>query len=251
MKNLLLVSSLFLLGACTPIVKNHPPKTIQINQIDNGNVNNSNYANMDKKHQMLLSKGKELLSKGERKKAIFECFNPIIRDYEKIYLNSNKRIYSARTQAEYDFYAMSAKNEGKVAHILSKTWSEAYYLKAYTLIDLKELNVAKQTISKALKLAPSNSKYLSEMGHIFNLVKDTKSAIRNYNLAEKYASFFSPENLKRKELLKAKRGIGFSYTELNKLDKAERIYREILAIDSGDKIAKRELKYIQELKKRR
>jgi len=244
MKNLLIFGIIFTLSACTPIVKKNPNQTIQVTQQDN-----NNYLIVDKKHKELLSKGEELVGKGDKKDAIIHYFNPVIKDYEKIYTNSSKRIYSARTQAEHNFYSMTATNKGKVAHILSDNWSRAYFLKAYALLELKELNLAEKNIRKALHLAPSNSKYLSELGHIQHLTKDWKKSLQSYKLAEKSANFFSPKRLKKQEILRAKRGIGFSYTELKEFNRAEATYKEILEIDSRDKIALRELKYIRGLKR--
>ena len=244
MKNLLIFGTIFVLSACTPIVKKDPQQTIQVNH-----PNNSNYEVINKKHNKLLNKGEELVGKGDKKDAIIHYFNPVIKDYEKIYANTSKRIYTARTQEEYDFYSMTATNEGKIAHILSEIWSRAYYLKAYTLLELKELNLAEKNIRKALYLSPSNSKYLSELGHVQHIKKQWKKALKSYQLAEKSASFFSPKKLKRKEILRAKRGMGYSYTELKEFKKAEAVYKDILKIDSRDRVALRELKYIRGLRK--
>ncbi len=251
MKNILLIITLFILGACTPIVKNNTARIIiEDDYRDTVLQTPRDYANIDKRHQELLREGEALLAKKKRKKAIFNAFNPVIRDYETIYANTNKRIYTARTQEEYTFYMLSAKNEDKSALLLSDTWSMAYYLKAYALLELNEVELAKKTILKALALAPSNAKYLSEMGHIYHLRKDTKKALQSYLLAEKSAKLFSPEHLKKEELLRAKRGIGFSYIELNQLDKAERVYKEVLSINPKDKIAKKELNFIKGVKKK-
>jgi tetratricopeptide (TPR) repeat protein len=244
MKNLLIFGTIFALSACTPIVKKGSTQTIQINQ-----ANNSNYIVVDKKHNDLLNKGKELIGKGVKKDAIIHYFNPVIKDYEITYAHSSKRIYTARTQAEHDFYLMTASNEGKTAHILSETWSRAYYLKAYTLLELKEISLAEKNIKKALYLSPSNSKYLSELGHIQHINRAWREALTSYQLAEKSANFFSPKELKQKELLRAKRGIGYSYTELKEFRKAEAVYKEILNINSKDPVALKELKYIRGLKK--
>ena len=243
MKNLLLFGTLVALWACTPIVKKDPRQTIQINQ-----PNNSNYEVINKKHNQLLKKGEELVGKGEKKDAIIHYFNPVIKDYETTYAHTSKRIYTARTQEEYDFYSMTAINEGKTAHILSETWSRAYYLKAYTLVELKELNLAEKNIRKALYLSPSNAQYLLELGHIQHIKREWRKALISYELAEKSATLFSPKRVKQKELLRAKRGIGYSYTELKEFGKAEAVYKEILKIDSRDRVALRELNYIRELK---
>ena len=244
MKNLLIFSTILALSACTPIVKKGSTQTIQINQ-----PNNSNYTVINKRHNEPLNKGEELVGKGDKKDAIIHYFNPVLKEYETTYANTSKRIYTARTQEEYDFYSMTATNEGKVAHILSETWSRAYYLKAYTLLELKELNLAEKNIKKALYLSPSNSKYLSELGHIQHISKQWKKALKSYQLAEKSANFFSPRKLKQKEILRAKRGVGYSYIELKEFKKAEAVYKEILNIDSRDRVAIKELKYIRGLKK--
>jgi len=145
---------------------------------------------------------------------------------------------------------MTAQKEGRVAHILSDTWSKAYFLKAYALQELKNTTLAKNVLEQALKLSPSNSKYLSEMGHILHIEKNWNRALQIYSSAEKAALFFSPQSKKQKELLRAKRGIGYSLVEMKRLREAEKVYLEILQINPNDKIAKQELKYLQELKKR-
>jgi tetratricopeptide (TPR) repeat protein len=254
MKNLFILGTLFALSACTPIVKKGSTQTLQTLQTPQATqipqTSNSNYRLIDKKHNDLLNKGKKLVENGDKKNAIIHYFNPVIKEYETTYANSSKRIYTARTQAEHDFYLMTASNEGKTAHVLSETWSRAYYLKAYTLLELKELQLAEKNIRKALYLSPSNSKYLSELGRIQHLNKAWRKALKSYQLAEKSANFFSPQSVKKQELLRAKRGIGYSYTELKELKKAEAVYNEILKIDSRDTVALKELKYIRGLQKK-
>lgn len=245
MKSIFIFGVVFLLSACTPMVKQSSNQTIKINQLNNSN---NNYQIVDKKHNELLKRVENLIKKGEYRRAIADYINPIIRDYEKVYANSSKRIYTARTQEEYDFYAMSATNEGKAVKILSDNWSRAYFLKAYTLLELKELNLAEKNIRKALYLAPSNTKYLSELGHIQHLHKDFKRALKSYQLAEKYARLFSPKNLKKEEIIHAKIGIGYSYTERKEFNRAKKVYREVLKLDSNNRIALRELQYIKRLK---
>ncbi len=246
MKNMLIFSTILLISGCTPIVKKGSNQTIQVVQPNN---TIDNYQIVDKRHNRLLTIAKELIEKGDRKEAIVKYLNPVIVDYEKIYANSSKRIYNARTKEEYDFYSMSATNEGKESHILSDNWSKAYYMKGYALLELKEFNLAEKSLRKALYLSPSNSKYLSELGHLQHIKKEWRESLKSYGLAEKSASLFSPKSLKKEELLRAKRGMGFAYTELREFNKSEAKYREVLNIDSRDKIALRELKYIQGLKR--
>jgi len=245
MKDLFILGIILGVWGCTPMVKKNSNSTIQIEAPLEGN----NYQMMDKRHQALLDKGRELIGKGDQRGAIVHFFNPVLHDYEKLYHGKPQRIYNARTQEEYDFYSLTATNEGKNAHILSDNWSRAYFLKGYALLELKEVSLAEKNLRKALYLSPSNSQYLSELGRIQHLRKEWKSALKSYRLAEKSATLFSPESVKKEELLRAKRGMGYSYIELRELPLAEAIYQEILKIDSRDKIAIRELRYIRSLKK--
>jgi len=279
MKNLLLLSSLVAFTACT-VPPTKPPKTIHINVPDTPDYSRVNiphtpdystvnipntpnypitnhptanipettdYATVDANHNNLLSRGTEMLSNKKASEAIMNYFNPIIRDYERRYASSKKPIFTARTQKEHDTYIRSSYN----AKILSKTWSEAYYLKAYALLELNKINQAEETIDKALKLAPANSKYLSEAAHIYQVKKEFRSALSRYKLAEKSANLYTPKSLHKKELLRAKRGIAYNLIELREFNGAKKIYKEILRISPRDKIALKELKYIDELKKRR
>lgn len=252
MKNLLLISSLFLLSACTPMPNKTVPQTVQVNSYPHqtqADINTPQVpVNMDAKHKKMLKEGEAVLANKKAKLAIDQYFNPIIRDYQNTYKNSPKRLYNARTQKEYDFYMMNAQKEGKLAHVLSETWSKAYFLKAYALQELKNTALAKNVLTQALKLSPSNSKYLSEMGHILHIEKNWNQALQVYKSAEKSALFFSPQSEKQKELLRAKRGIGYSLVEMKHLAEAEKVYLEILQINPNDKIAKQELKYLQEIK---
>lgn len=241
MKNLLLLTSLVAFTACT-VPNAKPPKTIHVNVPDN-----TNYSNSDAQHNNMLTTGMNTLSNGKAKEAILNYFNPIIKDYENNYASTREQIFTARTQKEHDKYMHSVNN----AKILSETWSEAYYLKAYALLELKEINEAQTVVKKALNLAPSNSKYLSEFAHIYQLKKEFKDALRTYTWAETSANLYTPKSLHQKELLRAKRGMGYNLIELKEFNKAENIYKQILKILPHDEIAIKELKYIQELKKRR
>jgi len=246
MKNLFMMGGLFAFSACSVVPPSSSPSSMIITSSDQ-----VSYATVDEKHKAWLKKGEDIIKKGDPDSAILNYFNPVIQDYQKIYASTSKRIYTARTEKEHDFYLKLANSEQKTAHILSKTWSEAYYLKAYALLEHKWVSDAQVMIKKALKLAPSNSKYLSELGHTYQLQKLWKKALISYTSAEKSAIFFSPKSLHKIELLRAKRGVGYSLIELKELNKAEKVYREILKILPKDKIAQRELNYILELKKRR
>jgi len=252
MKNVLLILLLISLSACTAPNAHQIPNTIEVETSQTVNTPIVNTPMVDDlKYKELLSSGEQALYYGDAQKAILNHFNPIITHYEDAYTHVTKHIYTARSREEHLFYLATAREEGKEVEVLNTTWSDAYYLKAYALVELKEISNAKIFIEKAVQLAPSNSKYLSELGHFYHQEKEWQKALSTYQSAEKSAQLFSPKELQETELLRAKRGIGYSLTELNELSKAEAVYNEILKIAPNDKIALQELKYIQQVKNKR
>lgn len=123
--------------------------------------------------------------------------------------------------------------------------SEALYLRGYASLDLGEVELAEKYLKRAIDMAPVNSKYLSELGHIYHAKKDWTNALAIFIKAEEAANTYAPPQLKSTELPRAKRGVGFSLIELGKLDEAEAKFKECLKIDKNDEGALRELKYIE------
>ena len=67
-------------------------------------------------------------------------------------------------------------------------------------------------MAKALKLSPKHSRFLSELAHLYGTEEKWKQSQEIYEQAEK-AAIYAPENVREMELLRAKRGIGYSLIE--------------------------------------
>ena len=133
---------------------------------------------------------------------------------------------------------------------LSSTWSDAYFMKAYALQDLRRLGEAKATLQQALKMSPFNAQYLAEMGEIYALEKNWSKAEQLYREAEDNAPL-SPQVSRSDDLARARRGLGYVLVELGKLDEAEKKYQQCLAANPNDAKAKAELQYVREQKAKR
>lgn len=121
-------------------------------------------------------------------------------------------------------------------------------MKAYASVDLGKLDVAVELLNQALEWSPLNSSYLSELGHIYQTQGNWSLALEKFSLSEDYASSFSPESVKSRELSRAKRGVGFALIELGRLDDTEKKFRECLELDANDKKALNEIEYIKQLR---
>lgn len=207
----------------------------------------------DKDPQMarLLQEASELIDAKNPAAAIERC-DKVIAKFKASYGNGRQKFYCARTSAETLGYLLqAAASADKVKTIvLSSTWADAYFMKAYALQDLRRTAEAKTTIQLAIALSPANSQYLSELGTIYQLEKNWAKAQEQFEAAEANTNL-SPEIAKAAELGRARRSLGYVFVELGQFDEAEKRYRQCLADDPNDTKAKRELDYVQSLRAKR
>lgn len=202
----------------------------------------------DKDPQMLnlLKEARTLLNEKQPQDAIETCEN-VIASFKTHYRTHKEKIYCARTSAESLGYLLKAAADKASAITLSSTWSDAYFMKAYALQELGRIGDAKSAIQHAVALSPWNSQYLSELGHIYQLEKNWTKARETFEMAEEHAQI-APDGTRAVELARARRGLGYVFVELGKLDEAEKKYRQCLATDPNDSKAARELQYVRGLR---
>ncbi|MFO1081938.1 MAG: tetratricopeptide repeat protein [Reyranellaceae bacterium] len=157
------------------------------------------------------------------------------------------RYYSSRTPAEtlyYSLQAIATEKDKSSAVVLSGLWGYSLYLKAYCLVDLGRVGEAKTSLLRAVALAPQNSQFLSELGHVYQLEKNWPLAFETFRRAEGAAQEFSPEQVRAADLARAWRGMAYVLVELGRLDEAEGLLRKCLQLNSQDTAAQRELTYV-------
>lgn len=196
-----------------------------------------------------LAKGAALLNT-QPAVAITDYFDKVIAVFEQRHQNEARTVYTARSQAEALMYmvqaATSTSEPKKGAIVVSQSWSDALYLKAYALIELKRLPEAKNNLEAAIAMAPRNSQYLGELANFHIGAGDLQKAFTMFEQAAAAARDFSPPTVKNAELARAWRGMGYVYVERNQLDEAEKIYLDCLALDPKDRRAQGELIYVRE-----
>ena len=201
----------------------------------------------DRANAALLDSGAALAREGKSEEAIASCFDKAMAAYEAHYKAESRTVYVARSQAESMFYLFGAMLAKRDAVVIKSEWPEAYYLKAYALVELKRLPEARESLNRALALSPMNSQYLSESGQVYSSVREWDAALAAYKLSEEAASM-GPPDLKDQHTARAWRGQGFVYIELNRLDEATTIFEKCLALNPKDSTAQNELVYIKSLR---
>jgi tetratricopeptide (TPR) repeat protein len=198
----------------------------------------------------LIHKGAELVAAGSIKQALDDYFDPVAERCEALQKASKGKIFSSRSSVESLYYMVSSAANNMDAEAQSPTCGQAFYYKGYASLDLGQPEDAMRFIQKSIEWSPVNSRYLSELGHLHQLNKDWKKSLETFQQSEEYAETFSPDNAKKDELARAKRGVGFNLIELGRLDEAEAKFKECLALNKADKTALNELEYIKALRKK-
>ncbi len=201
------------------------------------------FANAQPREETLrkqLNEGAAFLKAGQPAQAVRE-FEKVIESFERVYKDQNVNIYAVRSNAEkLEYLSVAEKPEDgvkKKAVFAPLIWSDALSLKASALLQLVQRPEAKTALESAIRMAPSNARYLSEMGEIYLKERSWANAYVYFERAEVAAPAFSPPSLKSSELLRALRGSGDVFFGMRSWDEAERKYQQCLEIDKRDTAA--------------
>ncbi len=207
---------------------------------------------LEKEYSVTIMEIMERIESGVSEKSVTNDIDPIISYFEKTYTKEGRIIYSARNKKETDYLlALAKEKKPESIYILPDFYADAYFLKGYYYTGEKKYTEAGTFIEKAIEMTPTNSQYLSALGHVLHAEKKWEEAVTIFEKAEKAAEEYSSENSKEEHLTRAMRGKAFSLIELGKLEEAEEIYKKCLKIDSDDRVSNNELKYIKQLKEKR
>jgi tetratricopeptide (TPR) repeat protein len=208
----------------------------------------------DKKPAQAMTEadGIRLIKSGKSKEAI-EYFDKVILGFEDKYKSDKTRYFCSRSPTESLFYLAGFKSDGVKldAKVVPLEWAYAYYFKAYAMVELGNPSEAKTYLNRALALSPRNAQFLSELANIYQREKDLPMALKSFQLAEAAAKEVSPPKFKDLDLIRAWRGIGYTLIEQNRLDEAEKIFRQCLELDKNDATSIGELQYIQRMRAKR
>lgn len=173
----------------------------------------------------------------------------IISQYEAAYRDSGKLVFCAQNLEQTLVYSALAVAQQRESVVLDPIWALAWFYKGFALAELKRYPEAELALQGALKLSPRNSNFLSELGFVQQSQHRALDAIKTFELALTAAGL-SDEAAQNEHRARAKRGIGFNQIELGDLDGAEKSFKEALKLDPADTGAVRELRYIDEQRRK-
>lgn len=173
--------------------------------------------------------------------------DPVIAAHDAQAQSEKRVIFSARSMPETLDYLLGATGRHEDSVVMPSSWGQALFLKAFVLIDLKRGDEAKLWLDRAVAISPENAHFLGELGEWYKARGRLDEATAVFRRAESAADF-SPDELKSFETARAMRGVAWVAVEQGKLDEAEAIYRQCLAMNKSDQMAQNELAYIAQQK---
>jgi tetratricopeptide (TPR) repeat protein len=198
----------------------------------------------------LLVTGRDLMTAGEPRRAIDECFDKVIRYFEQTYQDSERAVYSSQGLQMSLLYSSIPRHDKKGVEVLDSTWGDAYLLKAYALVNLGELQRARAELEAALVVSPMSAKYMSELAYTYAAERNYDRAIELYRKAAKFAEVTSSGSRLNEDLARAWRGEAFALTGQGKYRDARALYGKCLELDPQDRVALNELRRLDQLEKR-
>jgi tetratricopeptide (TPR) repeat protein len=213
----------------------------------------------------LVARGIALTESHRCAEAIRDGYEPAIAIYQR-QVEPGTRVMATRGGPGSALLSLLlASGDGQSAVVMGPEWPDTLYLEAYCQVELGRMDLAAQTLQRALEMIPGDVAYACELGNILQEGHEWQRALELYRAgldnvmtlarSTEYApTAEAPEGPRVLGMTlsswqrRALRGIGFSLIELHDLDGAERMFQQVLAIDPSDERAMGELRYIAQLR---
>jgi tetratricopeptide (TPR) repeat protein len=138
-----------------------------------------------------------------------------------------------------------AQKSGKEVIWVWPNYASVYYYLAYIEVERKNYDSALTYLELAKAIEPDHPSIYTERGYILAGQKKFSEAYESYKKAEVSSPCMSSHA--RAVIL---RGKGYVLIDLGRLDEAEGMFKSSLEIEPDNKIAKNELRYIEDIRKR-
>jgi tetratricopeptide (TPR) repeat protein len=163
---------------------------------------------------------------------------------------SKGMVFCGPSMIEAILYSTLSASQKKDGLVLGPEVCNALLAKAYALTDLDRKEEALATLQRLTALAPMHGYYFVELGYSYRVNGQNDKALEAYQTALQHAEFAENDAAKKRVRAAARRGIGYMLVEKGDLDGAEKSYKQSLKDDPDSMIAKSELTFIAQQRKK-
>jgi len=156
----------------------------------------------------------------------------------------DKKEFLSYVQFNQLFGDLFSENTDKTIIWKTPSYSKYCYELAYYSVEKKDYYNAIKMLNIGLRLEPDHPLLLCELGLALNQMGKHEKALEAYKHA-----FFARKWTKSSILARSLRGQGVVLIDIGNLDEAEKVFKKSLELETENRIAIEELKYIEYLKR--
>jgi tetratricopeptide (TPR) repeat protein len=181
-----------------------------------------------------------------------EMLEPVLTRFDTRIAEAEKKgmVFCGPSLIEATLYSLVSASKKKNSVVLGPEVCNALFSKAYALTDLDRKAEALATLQRLIALAPMHGQYFVELGFSYRENGHNDKALEAYQTALDNAEYAEDDAAKKLVRAAARRGIGYMLVEKGDLNGAEKSYKQSLKDDPDSMIAKSELTFIAQQRKK-
>lgn len=158
--------------------------------------------------------------------------------------------FCSPSMMEAILYSGMSASLKKDSVVFGREVCEAYFINAYALMETGKKAEALAMLQRLTALAPMHGHYFVELGYAYRVNGRNADAKAAYTSALEHADFAEDETSKKFVRASARRGLGYLLVEEGDLAGAEKAYKASLKDEPNSPVAKSELQFIAEQRKK-
>lgn len=184
---------------------------------------------------------------------VIEILAPLLTRFDERIGEAQKKgmAFCGPSMMEAILYSGLSASEKKDGVVFGPEVCQAYFFNAYALMETGNKAEALATLQRLTALAPMHGHYFVEMGYAYRVNGRNADAEAAYKSALGYADFAEDAAAKKFVRASAQRGLGYLLVESGDLVGAEKAYRKSLKDEPDSPVAKSELQFIAEQRKKK
>ncbi|EIZ79746.1 hypothetical protein WSK_1636 [Novosphingobium sp. Rr 2-17] len=214
-------------------------------------IANAVSADSRKADSLTVAEAQKLIAQKQSDKAL-EMLSPLLAQFDARIAQEQAKgmVFCGPSMTEGFLYSALGATKKQSSVVFGSEVCEAYFVRSYALTELGRKAEALASLQRLTGLAPMHAPYFVELGYAYRENGDNPKAEEAYRTAMEYAGLAENETAQKQARAAAQRGIGYILIEKGDLTAAKKAYEKSLKDDPDSPVAKSELAFIAEQRKK-